>query len=347
MKRFINPVPQYFDNDVNILSGGKVNFYENGSTTTRKNTYNANNGSINTNPVVLSSDGRLPPCWGEGLYTVVVTDADGVQVWQRNDVEFGGDDGQFSDWSAVKNYAIKEIVRYTDGDYYISQSNNNLGNAPADDSASWSKILFIEVWNTNKPGGYAEDDVVVDGGYLFRSKIDDNESLTSDTDYWENLTFNNSIVGSFSVSEGIDLGNTENSDPNILDWYEEVSPPMTPVVIGSSSAGSGTYTFQVSRETRIGNVVDFTIFVQWTAHTGTGNLLIGTLKYDAETYTAISVTPLTGISPGAGRQLCAWIPVGENKVYLNYFDSTTGAVADLPMDTAGAIMVSGSYIRQP
>jgi hypothetical protein len=153
--------------------------------------------------VILSAEGRLPPVFGDGLYTEVVTDANDVQISVRHGVDFGSNEGQFSDWSPVKNYSLKEVVRYTDGDCYISQSNNNLGNTPADDSNKWSKILFIEVWNPNKTGGYSEDDVAVDGGYLFRSKIDDNESLTSDTDDWENLSFNNYIDGDLTVTGGI------------------------------------------------------------------------------------------------------------------------------------------------
>lgn len=202
MKRFINPVPQFFDNEGNILSGGKVNFYENGSTTTRKNTYNSNGGSENLNPLPLTADGRIPSCWGDGQYTVVVTDADGVQIWQRNDVEFGSDDGQFSDWSPVRNYAQSEIVRYTDGNYYKSLSNNNIGNAPDVATTKWSQLAFIEYWNADYPGGYAEDNIVINGGYLFRSKINNNESLTSDTDDWENLSFNDFIDGDLTVTGG-------------------------------------------------------------------------------------------------------------------------------------------------
>jgi hypothetical protein len=353
MSRFINPVPQFFLNDGSIASSGKLEFFENGDYSTQKNTYNDSLMTIaNTNPVSLDGQGRMPSCFGSGLYSVKFYAYDNTQPggkgslqWTRDDVDLsGGGGGAFIDWSAVVTYPIGSLVKDGDNYYILYGSTTSLGERPSTTPTEWEQVAFLTVFNDNKT--YSEDEVIIYNGFIYRSLVNGNND-TPPSANWGNLTFNNSIVGSFSVSEGISLGNTENANPNILDWYEEVSPPMTPVVIGSSTPGVGTYTLQVSRETRIGNTVHFTIYVQWTAHTGTGNLLIGTLKYDAETYTSISVTPLSGISPGAGRQLCAWIPVGDNKVYLNYFDSSTGVVADLPMDTAGAIMVSGSYIRQP
>ena len=58
------------------------------------------------------------------------------------------------------------------------------------------------------------------------------------------------------------------ADPNTLDDYEEGT--WTPVIAGNVTAGTGTYTQQVGKYTKIGNVVRIHFSIQWTAHTGTG-----------------------------------------------------------------------------
>lgn len=49
---------------------------------------------------------------------------------------------------------------------------------------------------------------------------------------------------------------------------------FTPTVSGASSAGSGTYTHQNGWVFRQGRIIDFWFDIRWSAHTGTGNLLV-------------------------------------------------------------------------
>ena len=53
----------------------------------------------------------------------------------------------------------------------------------------------------------------------------------------------------------------------------------TPVVYGSTTAGVGTYVNQVGRYAVSGNLVVATAYIQWSAHTGTGDLLVSGLPY--------------------------------------------------------------------
>lgn len=213
MKQFTNPVPQYFDNGEN-LSGGSIGFYENGSTTTKKNTYNADGGALNTNPVVLTAEGRLPQVWGDGLYTVICrkkpvspyTDPeDGEAVWTRHGYEFATSEGQFGDWNANENYDLNDIRKYG-GDYYLSEASGNIGNVPDVSTDKWSQIAFLGYWNEDKPNGYANDAIVIKNGYLYRSLSDDN-TADPEVSGWENLTFNNSITGDLTVSGTITSAN--------------------------------------------------------------------------------------------------------------------------------------------
>jgi hypothetical protein len=67
------------------------------------------------------------------------------------------------------------------------------------------------------------------------------------------------------------------SDANTLDDYEEGT--FTPTIVGTTTAGTGTYILQVGRYTKIGNRVHFTLKVTISAHTGTGNMSIGGLPF--------------------------------------------------------------------
>ena len=64
MAVFLSPVggvaAQFFDNDGNVLSGGKINTYFAG-TTTPQATYTAATGNIqHSNPIILDAAGRVP-----------------------------------------------------------------------------------------------------------------------------------------------------------------------------------------------------------------------------------------------------------------------------------------------
>jgi hypothetical protein len=89
MAVFLSPVggvaAQFFDNDGNVLSGGKINTYSAG-TTTPQATYTAATGNIqHSNPIILDSAGRVPgggEIWlTDGLqYKFVIKDANDVLI---------------------------------------------------------------------------------------------------------------------------------------------------------------------------------------------------------------------------------------------------------------------------
>ena len=64
---------------------------------------------------------------------------------------------------------------------------------------------------------------------------------------------------------------------NSLVQYTEST--WTPTIIGSTTAGTGTYTTQAGIYVRVGNMVYISGTVIWTAHTGTGNMLIAGLPF--------------------------------------------------------------------
>jgi hypothetical protein len=137
------------------------------------------------------------------------------------------------------------------------------------------------------------------------------------------------------------------SDANTLDDYEEGT--FTPTIVGTSAAGTGTYTTQLGNYTKVGRIVTCDISLVWTAHTGTGNIDIGGLPFSVLTTSGYSASAVIGyidnIALTAGN-----IPIAvlwwfnTTKIRLNQTPTGGGAAAGVAMDTAGQINLSITYI---
>ena len=132
----------------------------------------------------------------------------------------------------------------------------------------------------------------------------------------------------------------------------EVFPPaaqqgvFTPDVIGTTTAGVATYAAngQMGRWARMGNLVFVWGLLNWTAHTGTGNLRIAGLPFPCANVTGmrfnIAILPgvLTYVNDIIGNINAGqdWI---EPRTYV------TGANTSLiPMDTAANMQFNGFYL---
>lgn len=77
---------QFFDDNGVPLAAGKLYFYETG-TTTPATTYSDSAESVaNTNPVILSSAGRMPDVFYTGSLKIVLKDSDDVTIETRDPV---------------------------------------------------------------------------------------------------------------------------------------------------------------------------------------------------------------------------------------------------------------------
>ena len=87
MSRILDIGTQFFDANGAPLSGGKLNFYDTG-TTNRKTTYSdAALSSANANPVILGADGVPPDIFYAGDAKVVLTDSADVQLRTMDPVD--------------------------------------------------------------------------------------------------------------------------------------------------------------------------------------------------------------------------------------------------------------------
>ena len=143
---------------------------------------------------------------------------------------------------------------------------------------------------------------------------------------------------------GIQFGG-DSAAANALDDYEEGT--FTPTIVGSSSAGTATYSAANGRYTKIGRSVQFEIYISYSSGTGTGNLQIGGLPYtsaNSATYTAVSIGLFTNITLAAAGN----VPFGyveNNATLLGFVEMPSGGGNNtvIPYDAAGGIQIAGTY----
>ncbi|MEP6517450.1 hypothetical protein [Microcoleus vaginatus] len=160
---------------------------------------------------------------------------------------------------------------------------------------------------------------------------------------------NPTFTGIINNSEGrIQFPSTQvpSTDPNCLDDYEEGT--FTPLVIGVTAAGTATYTSQIGSYTKIGKRIFFDISVEWSNHTGTGEMRISGLPFlfasspisacsiwhRNYTLTANNILMgyVGGFSGGIGQIVFSQVPVGG------------GSSTSVILDSAAGLMVNGSYL---
>ena len=90
----------------------------------------------------------------------------------------------------------------------------------------------------------------------------------------------NNVV--LSGNETVNNGTTQLIVGQYVQYVEGAERSFTPVISGSTTAGVGTYTAQTGTYTITNNIVYFQMLCNWTAHTGSGNILISGFPYAAQ-----------------------------------------------------------------
>jgi len=153
--------------------------------------------------------------------------------------------------------------------------------------------------------------------------------------------------GAIQLSAGVGFPATQvaSSDANTLDDYEEGT--FVPTVIGSTTAGTGTYLQQKGFYTKVGRLVTVNVYLHWTAHTGTGNLIFSALPFliqnTAGNYGGISIGYVNNITLTAGNILYGLLEFGTQNITANQSPTGGGAYSLVPIDTAGEIAFTATY----
>jgi hypothetical protein len=116
---------------------------------------------------------------------------------------------------------------------------------------------------------------------------------------------------------------------------------FTPTIQGTTTAGTGTYSSQSGSYVKNGNIVTFEFEITWTAHTGTGNIIVAGLPYSAANGEPQSVGWCSANNLTITGQASLLILQNQTNSYLYAINNgTAGAV---PMDTAASLRCTGSY----
>jgi hypothetical protein len=144
MARFINPRPQYRPNS-------KLFFFKSGTNSqlvTYKDQFETT-GLENTHPVLTDSAGVVPNIFFSGSAKIVIQDENSVQYGEYDPVGGEKELGDFTLWDSVVTYDKSDIVEGSNGKFYQSLSNGNIGNEPSISPTLWVEVELLGTWNTN------------------------------------------------------------------------------------------------------------------------------------------------------------------------------------------------------
>lgn len=154
---------------------------------------------------------------------------------------------------------------------------------------------------------------------------------------------------SFSTTATIYVtGISFDTGSNVLGRYINTTS-FTPVVYGSTGAGTATYQEQSGRYSVVGNNVFVNINLRWTGHTGTGDMMISGLPYifaAAQSFYPM-VCMLQNIAFPAST---SWV-VGDgvnNTTTMEITASRDGTTfSNVQMSAAGSLHINGWYPTDP
>jgi len=164
-----------------------------------------------------------------------------------------------------------------------------------------------------------------------------------------NLTVStgNLVIG--TSGKGIDFSATSNSagtmTSELLNDYEEGT--FTPTIKGSTTAGTGTYTVQQGTYTKIGNLVTINVWLNWSGHTGTGDMLLANFPFTSISTTNYRASGTFGwienLSLTANNLATMAITPSSTEASVTQYPVGGGAATSVPIDTSANIHFSMTY----
>lgn len=133
---------------------------------------------------------------------------------------------------------------------------------------------------------------------------------------------------------------------DLSDYLEQQT--WTPAITGTTVAGVGTYTTQSGYYTRIGNMIFIQASLTWTAHTGTGDMIISGLPFASrnsanyEPHQDLFISNIN-VSGGNNYQLFGIISPSQSSITLAGSRDNNPSIIQ-SMDTSGTINFSMSYL---
>lgn len=120
---------------------------------------------------------------------------------------------------------------------------------------------------------------------------------------------------------------------------------FSPTVAGGTTGGTGTYTNQYGKYTKIGNIVHFTLSVAWSAHAGAGAILINGLPFAASADNNQTINAaISSVSAGTtSARLFMRNINGSTVAQMIFFDGAAATSYPQINSAGGSVQVSGFY----
>jgi len=242
-QRFVSPI-------TDIKPNGSVSFFDS-NTNAPKITFKDELETIqNLLTIPVNANGNLPNIFFSGSASVIYLDEFDVQYAARNPV---GEDtivGNFSSWSVTVSYDINDIVKGSNGKFYLSLLNGNQGNDPILNPGTnifWKDVRLLGVFNTTVT--YVIGDVVqtVDGR-LWRSLVAvniNNDPLTDSGANWITAGDDNTDIPNNQTGTSYTLLVTDKSKTV---WMDSASANVLTIPANASAAFAVNDTLIIMQE---------------------------------------------------------------------------------------------------
>jgi hypothetical protein len=210
-----------------------------------------------------------------------------------------------------------------------------------------------KIWLDYDAGiGSAPQTININGGYFRDMIVSPPDAIVNlngtHQPSGETLTVSASSTNSRIFDYGSRIEGTISDSPSAYRYISPLENTFTPTVIGSTSAGTATYTQQVGTYTRFADLVYFQIYLVWSGGTGTGNLKITGLPFTSADISVkgagASVTGYASdIAVTAGNYITAYVESSSTNIAILQNVTGGGSASSVPYDAAGEITLSGWY----
>jgi hypothetical protein len=158
-------------------------------------------------------------------------------------------------------------------------------------------------------------------------------------------TASSSTNGAQLNYQGITFPATQSasSDANTLDDYEEGT--WTPSIAGTTTAGTASYSVREANYTKIGNLVYFSLFIDYSSGTGTGNTKITGLPFSSSSsnlYVNACATNVRSLTY-TGSQIVAYTEKSSSAIVVAQASTANFGEFALPYDSGASFAISGFY----
>lgn len=299
MARFSNPFSQYFSDSGRILPGAQLFFYVNGTTTPQATYADAAFTVVNPNPVICGTNGRVPDIYMPGnlVYSITLTDTNGVQIDQADDIT--GSDSRVSSSDVIAALAANTDPVVINGSSATINADTTIDgtlDVVGQTTLTGDVTLGGDIYGNDASGSvtYAGGsaaangfNIVMNGSAATDARDGVFRANTAEILRWDNSELHWSFPFDIAMNSGRGIDFSA-AGGDVFDYYESGTWTPTYTTNGTDFT-SVTYNFQLGVFFRFGDLVVAWCNIRTSAITvggATGNIRIAGLPFTVGSATA-------------------------------------------------------------